>query len=173
MSKLKLQLTMKPDTHNFWDIIAKMLTLAALLGGGWWTLYSYFDAEKQKVNSTFWNTRMTLYVRTSEAAAAIAAADTPAQVTKELTEFWTLYHGPMSVFEDDAVKKKMEHFSGFVRAFQGEGSTETGAITKPVNLVITDLSPAQLHQKKKDAAGDLTAAMRTSLSTSWSKPFDP
>ncbi len=163
---------MKPETHNLWDIITKAATLLTVIGGGLWALFEHFDTEKQKVNGTFWNTRMDLYVRTSEAAAAIAGANAPTEVTKELREFWLLFHGPMSVFEDAAVKAEMEKFSGLVRAFQGPGASNIGASIKPVPSEFDNLPAAELHKMKQDAAQTLASAMRTSLATSWSKPFE-
>ena len=162
---------MDANRHNFWDIILKSVTVVTIIFGGGWALFEHFDTEEQKVNSTFWNKRMELYLRTSEAAATIAGATTPAEVTKEIREFWQLFHGPMSVIEDGAVKKEMQEFAGLVRAFQGPGFSSNGSTTKPVSSEFASLSATDLHLKKKDAATELADAMHASLKESWSKPF--
>jgi len=112
---------MNEAQHRFWDIALKAVTALALVGGGIWALYEHFDTEKQKINATFWNKRMELYLQTSEVAAHIAGANSPDEATNEFSAFWKLYYGPMSVIEDDAVKNEMQRFAGLVRAFQGTG----------------------------------------------------
>jgi hypothetical protein len=162
---------MNEAQHRFWDIALKAVTAAALVGGGIWALYEHFDTEKQKVNATFWNKRMELYLQTSEVAAYIASANSPEQAKNEFNAFWKLYYGPMSVIEDGPVKNEMQRFAGLVRAFQGPGYASTGAETKPISSEYDNLPADALHQKKKDGAKTLADVMHASLKESWAKPF--
>lgn len=170
--RLRSFTAMTPARHNFWDITIKAVTTVALFIGGIWALYQHFDTEKKKVYSIIWNKRVELYFETSKSTGAIAVANSPNEVTKEIKDFWQAFYGPMSVIEDDAVKKKMEDFAGFVRAFQGPGYTSVGATTKPVPTEHENLSPEVLHKKKKDSAMALAEAMHISIKQSWSNPFN-
>lgn len=157
--------------HRFWDIVLKAVTAVALLAGGIWALYEHFDTEQRKINATFWNKRMELYLATSEVTAQIAAVNSPAEAQDQFKLFWKMYYGQMSVIEDDPVKKEMQKFAGLVRAFQGAGYESTDAATKPVSNEYANLPPVELHQKKKDGAKTLADAMRASLKNSWAEPF--
>ena len=163
---------MQESRYRFWDIAIKMLTIAAVMISVSWALYEHFDAEKQRINSVFWSKRLDLYLRTSEVTGRIANARSSDEVEQECAEFWQLYHGPMTVIEDESVKIQMERFAGVVRTFQGPSGTSrrVSGQDKPVSTEFDGLEGDELHRTKKDVAKQLADAMRQSLEN-WGKPF--
>jgi hypothetical protein len=62
------------DTHRFWDLVIKVLGIAALIGSGWWALYKYREDRHAEVNSVIFQKQAEIYFETATVAGTIAYA---------------------------------------------------------------------------------------------------
>jgi hypothetical protein len=106
--------TMSEGRARFIDATCKVIALIGIGAGAGWTLYTYFNARAKEgrtalieARKPFEAERLTLYLRATTAVGAILANRDPKDNEQAMKEFWTVYYGPLSIVQDDAVASSM------------------------------------------------------------------
>lgn len=141
---------MNDTRRQMFDAAIKILGLAGVFVGFLIGFYQYKDAKEKEFYSHFWNLRLDTYAEVSEAAANIATASTMEDAKDSRRKFWEYFYGPMSLVEDNSVKKAMETFGRELKKIES-----------------TNGKPSDLEQ----ASYRLSLALRNSLRNTWSRPF--
>lgn len=84
------------------DCYIKLATAIALIVGGGWTAYRYFEDRQEQIMTQraeaakpFMQKRLELYVEATSAMATIATSKDEKQVASAREKFLILYHGPL------------------------------------------------------------------------------
>lgn len=147
--------------HRFWDTVIKAFGFAAIVVGGAVGVYQFLDLRQRELErfadtkerefyAEFWNERLKLYIKTLDAAARISAANSTKGAEDAISEFWTLFDGPMAVVQDSRVDSAMHAFSDQVR------QVESGKMSRK-NLGIHSYNLGRICFE--------------SLKNSWNRPF--
>src|SRR5208337_47560 len=93
------------------DAFAKLLTAAAIIIGGGWTLIQYnlnradqVRTQKIEASKPFLEKRLEFYIQLSTATATIATSKNQAVVAHAKEKFWLLYSGPLLVLEEPGLQ---------------------------------------------------------------------
>lgn len=125
---------------RFIDALCKIAAVVGVLIGGGWAIYKYLDSRVEAARTAaiearkpFETERLSLYLRATSAAAALATTNTKKEREKAEQEFWSLYWGPLSIVEDKAVEASMVRIGRCIRNNQCE---------KPIEQLALDLDYA-------------------------------
>jgi hypothetical protein len=114
VQKLALEVETLRSTR-LWDRLVgrylPVVTSLLAIAGFWFGAIQYYvqkgNTDKQRVEELrreaakpFWDMQLRLYVRASEAAAAIAVTNDARLRVRAEVDFWTLYWGPLASVED-------------------------------------------------------------------------
>ncbi|WP_020476547.1 hypothetical protein [Zavarzinella formosa] len=114
IDKLQLEIDAMRASSGVDRLIGRYLPLVTAMlavAGFWFGVVQYYsqrtlsererhDALLRETARPFWENQMNHYVLASKAASTIANSDDPNVVKSAETEFWILYWGPLSCFED-------------------------------------------------------------------------
>jgi hypothetical protein len=110
-------LKLSEDEVRGLDAIYKGAAVAALIFGGLWTLTQYFlhRAEERETaaieaRKPYLEKRFQVYNEVVLAAATIVTSADPAEVKKAKANFWILYSGPLTLFEDRDIRNAVQQF---------------------------------------------------------------
>jgi hypothetical protein len=99
------------------DCIAKLIAAIAIVCGGLWAVYQYFDGRAYQLvtarieaEKIFLEKRLELYAETTSAASTIVTSKNESEVTKAKEQFWKLSEGPMLLVSDAKVEQSMLEF---------------------------------------------------------------
>jgi hypothetical protein len=99
------------------DATIKVLSFAALVIGGGWTLYTYFQTRQQEAKTAeieakkpFEEKRLEFCLWATTNASVIASSDDDTAVKNNTKAFWQLYYGLAAMAEDDKVVMSMTQF---------------------------------------------------------------
>ena len=136
-----------------WELWIKTLTLVGALIAGIWTAVTYLDAKEQEFYAHFWNEKMSLYQRTSNAAATMAVASSLDEFNNARRAYWKLFYGELSLVEGPCVKRAMEVYSRLVPK--------------------EDLADQQLlpYQILEQPSYRLSLRLQNELADAWEQPF--
>lgn len=141
---------MGEQVYRLCDILIKSIGIVAVALGIPIGVSQYRDTKQKEFYSELWNRRLATYEDASNAAALVAISASLESSERHRRDFWRLFYGPMSLIEDDAVKKAMENFGSL-------------------------LSQAEAGEKRlaelKQPAYKLTLVLRDSLKRTWDRPF--
>ena len=141
-----------------------VMTLAGVVGGGIWAFYTYNDTKMQELQlyadtkekefyTSFWNKKMDLFLRTTNAASEMATATSVEDFNKARGEYWEMFYGPLSLVEGPCVKRAMEVFSECV---------PKEPLTSPDQLPMHGLRQPSYR---------LAIRLKDELAGSWQHPF--
>ena len=140
------------DPYKKWEIALKTLTLLGAVVAAVWAYHTYTDTKEKEFYSTFWNTKLSLFLETSSAASTMATTESLDEFNKARTKYWELFYGRLSLVEGEGVKQAMMSFSSQV----------------PTGLVEQRALPFKSMQQP---AYRLTIALKEELGHAWQKPF--
>ena len=144
---------MESDRYKSWELWLKTLTLIGVVIGAIWAYFTYTDTKQKEFYTTYWNTKLELFLETSKAASQVATATSVEDFNKARDKYWELFYGPLSLVEGDGVKKAMQVFSAHVPK-------------EPLD------SSAQLPMKSlEQPAYRLTIELKKELGQAWRDPF--
>jgi hypothetical protein len=143
---------MGEGTYKTWDLILKSLTLAGAVIAAFWAYHTYTDTKEKEFYSTFWNTKLALFLETSTAASTMATTESPEAFNEARKKYRELFFGRLSLVEGKAVKGAMESFIKMVP-------------NRPVEQ--SELPFKSLQQP----AYQLTLALKQELGEAWRQPF--
>ena len=143
----------EPDSYKKWELWIKILTLVVIVVGGVWGYLEYTDTKEKEFYSDFWNRKMELFLRTTNAASEMATTSSAETFNEARTEYWELFYGPLSLVEGPCVKRSMEVFSRCVPKDPIDSS-----ITLPM-------------QTLKQPSYRLALRLKQELAKAWRKPF--
>ena len=109
--------TMNEGRARAIEAILKVLTFAALLIGGGWTLYTYFQTRQQEAKTAeieakkpFEEERLKFCEWGTTYTSVIVSSDDATAVTNNTKAFWQLYYGLAAMGEDQEVIESMTKF---------------------------------------------------------------
>ena len=135
-----------------------LLKLGTLIGGAFAGVYAYRtyrDTKKVEYYRVFWNRKLELFLETSQAAAAMAMAQSPTEYSSARQNYFLLFFGRLSLVEGPKVKDAMVKFAKSI---------------PPNDLKTFPFTPDQ-QSKLQDNAYELTIEMRNELISAWPEPF--
>jgi hypothetical protein len=104
-------------TARAFDATIKVLTLAAVIIGGGWTLYTYFQTRQREARTAeieakkpFEEKRLEFCFWASNHASVIATSSDTSAVAKATNDFWALFFGEFAIVEDEKVVASMLQF---------------------------------------------------------------
>lgn len=141
-----------------------VITLAGAVAGGLWSFYTYHDMKKQELKlytdtkekefyTSFWNKKMELFLRTTNAASEMATTTSLDAFNEARDEYWEMYYGPLSLVEGPCVKRAMVVFSQCV-------SKEP----------LTSSNQLPMHELQQPSYR-LAVRLKDELASSWQSPF--
>jgi hypothetical protein len=99
---------------RFIQVVINLVTAIALIGGGIWTVYTYFSSREHEAKiaaiearKPFEAKRLELYIEAASVAAVATSGKDTKEVKKAKDQFWYLYWGPLAVVEDQMVSRAM------------------------------------------------------------------
>lgn len=143
------------DQYREWNLYLKIFTLLAIIIGGLFAIYKFESTKEKEFYSTFWNKKLELYQRTSNAVATMATTSDINEYLIAKSDFLELYYGELSLVESLFVKENMQKFYCDLLQVQGSGLNEP-------ELPVTKL---------QQPAYKLSLALHTDLAMSWKEPF--
>ena len=108
---------MDEDRARWIDSATKIIGLIALILGGGWTIYTYFNAKEKEtrtalmeVRKPFEAKRLELYFDLAQSAARLAETKDPKEYKKEHRHFYELSIGPLAMAGDKGVGTAVVNF---------------------------------------------------------------
>src|SRR5437763_1184606 len=108
---------MDEDRARWIDSATKIIGLIALILGGGWTIYTYFNAKEKEtraalmeVRKPFEAKRLELYFDLAQGAARLAETTDPKEYKKEYRHFYELSIGPLAMASDKGVATAVVKF---------------------------------------------------------------
>ncbi|GGO80900.1 hypothetical protein GCM10011348_18660 [Marinobacterium nitratireducens] len=144
---------MKSDPYKTMDLSIKGLTLVGALIAAIWAYHTYTDTKEKEFYTTFWNTKLQMFLETSAAASTMATTESIEDFYKARTRYQELFFGRLSLVEGDSVKKAMIEFSSLI----------------PGEAISQDMLPLEFLQQP---AYRLTITMKEELGSAWRAPFE-
>jgi len=141
------------DLYQKWELWLKALTLLGVITAGVWTAVTYVDSKEKEFYTEFWNKKMALFQKTSNAASTMATASTLKEFNKARAGYWKLFYGELSLFEGACVKQAMVVFSQCV---------------PHVNISKPDLLPFKVMEQPSYR---LSIRLQNELANAWENPF--
>jgi hypothetical protein len=106
------------DFQRTVEVVSKIVTTAALVFGGFWTVNSYFaqrqaDLQNRELETRkqFLQKRLEVCMDVTNAAATIAVNEDPKDVVAAKKKFWTYYWGSLRMVDDLGTRKSMVNFA--------------------------------------------------------------
>lgn len=115
-----------------WDLTLKIVGAIvgiATLGFG---MYQFVVKPKRDREVVIYNNKQELYNKAMESTSAFASASTQAEADQARKQFWELYYGKLSAFENQDVKQAMQTFGGALK--QWEEFNDPSDFTKPAEF---------------------------------------
>jgi hypothetical protein len=134
-------------------LVGAVITMAGAVVGGLWSFYTYTETKEKEFYTYFWNKKMELFLRTTNAASEMATSASLESFNKARNEYWEMFYGPLSLVEGPCVKRAMEVFSQCV---------------PKDTLMSSDRLP--MH-KLKQPSYRLAVRLKEELASSWQIPF--
>ena len=144
-------------------IVGSLVAVAGLVFG----VYQYrqqrdnADRQKQEQEAAQRNQQKEKYYdRAALVASEFARASTKQEAEDKSKQFWTLYYGELSIYEDQVVKEAMQNFGGAIKQWEkyNTGGSDFSAPSM-FELEDKDGKPQTFEQ----LAYELTQACRSSL----------
>lgn len=145
-------------------LVGAVITLAGAVAGGLWSFYTYHDMKKQELKlytdtkekefyTSFWNKKMELFIRTTNAASEMATATSLDAFNEARNDYWEMFYGPLSLVEGPCVKRAMVVFSECVP-----------------KIPLTSSNQLPMH-KLQQPSYRLAVRLQEELASSWQSPF--
>lgn len=145
---------------NRWSAPLQHLSTLALIAGGIFALWRYYDTTARQFQRPLWDQQVSLYFETTRTTAKLASLDPGPEWQAAANEFWVMYFGPLSIVENQGVEQAMVDFSSALET----ATPLAQLLTAPA---IKDLAPdrtAELANRFAAARAELQSA---SLSLAW------
>lgn len=139
--------------YSYLQLCLKALTLVGALLAAIWTVGVYFDSKEKEYYTEFWNTKMTLFQKTSKVVSIMTTTTNINKFNEARAAYWELFYGELSLVEGECVKQAMIKFSSCVPNTEIDEST---------NLPF---------RKMEQPAYVLSIQLKTELANAWEKPF--
>jgi hypothetical protein len=109
---------MDEDRARFIDAVTKAVAVAAVVFGGGWTVYTYFNTREKEERTAliearkpFETRRLELYIELSASAAKLAETTDPKEYKRQYRHFYELSIGPLALVGDHDVGTATVNFS--------------------------------------------------------------
>jgi len=130
---------MTEDQSRTVDALCKIVATIALLVGGAWTVYTYFNARAAEAATTaiearkpFLDRRLQTYLDVIQTVSLMATKSTGTDERRTATErFWALYHGPMVLVQNEKVQAEMETIAKCVRSHECDKESKLWTLMPP------------------------------------------
>jgi hypothetical protein len=151
---------MDETARNNWTARLQYVSTIALVVGGLFALWRYYDTTARQFQQPLWDQQVNLYFQTTRAAAQLASLEPGPAWQSAANEFWVMYFGPLCIVEDQAVEQAMVDFSA---------ALETAEVLAEMlaTPALRDIAPdrtSDLAKRFADARAELQSA---SLNLAW------
>ena len=92
------------------ESVCRIVTVLALVSGGWFALWKYEDAVEKSFRKPFWEKQIQCYFEASKYASILATSCDEEERSNAKGKFYQLYYGMLAMVEDDKVEEAMIEF---------------------------------------------------------------
>jgi hypothetical protein len=125
MAKKAKTIDQIPSAGFNWDLMLKVVGTLVAVAGVVFGVYQYKQKQEetnnqiaQKKQEATEARKYQQYMKAAGIAAGFAQASTKQDAQEKRREFWEIYHGELSIVEDESVKKAMMNFGGAIREWE-------------------------------------------------------
>ena len=101
---------MNETTQRKWSLRIQAISTIALIIGGIFALWRYYDTTAREFQKPLWDRQVKLYFEATRVAASLTTTEPGDEWDKLSNKFWQLYRGPMCLIEDQGVEAAMVNF---------------------------------------------------------------
>ncbi len=157
---------MDEATHRKWTTLLQAVSTIALIVGGIFALWRYYDTTARQFQKPLWDEQVKLYFQATRVAADLSTLERGEHWNTAADHFWALYRGPMCIVEDQAVEEAMVKFGRSLYDTQTlEGILESikakGSKSDPTEDLLKQIKDSK--KKLQSEALNLAWACRDSL----------
>jgi hypothetical protein len=144
-------------------VVGSLVAVAGLAFGVYQYQQQKENAQKQKLDqeaSERAQQKSVYYAKATSIAAGFAQASTKIEAEEKAKQFWALYYGELSIYEDETVKQAMQNFGGAIKQWE-KYNTGGSDFSAPSMFELEDKNGKP--QTFDQLAYELTQACRESL----------